>query len=119
VPVDEEGLLVGASEQLPHEGGRQLQQRTVRQRLPHTIITPHYKCELYWRAQNRIGITEKQSKNATFSWGEQFSRETVCPMTFARTDTTWQPWWNEKRKSIPKNIKFTELSSKRINHIFS
>jgi hypothetical protein len=59
VPVDEEGLLVGASEQLPHEGGRQLQQRTVRQRLPHTIITPHYKCELYWRAQNRIGITEK------------------------------------------------------------
>jgi hypothetical protein len=47
VPVDEEGLLVGASEQLPHEGGRQLQQRTVRQRLPHTIITPHYKCELY------------------------------------------------------------------------
>jgi hypothetical protein len=47
VSVDEEGLLVGASEQLPHESGRQLQQRTVRQRLPHTTITPHYKGELY------------------------------------------------------------------------
>jgi hypothetical protein len=43
VPVDEEGLLVGASQQLPHEGGWQLQQCTVRQRLPDTTITPHYK----------------------------------------------------------------------------
>ncbi len=47
VSVDEEGLLVGASEQLPHEGGRQLQQCTVRQRLPDTTITAHYKGQLY------------------------------------------------------------------------
>jgi len=54
VSIDEESLLVGVGDELSHEGGRQLQQRTVRQRLKkkelgELFVSEHFKFNIVWK----------------------------------------------------------------------